>query len=47
LQQILLNLLSNAVKFTASGGSIRVKCRTDEQTVVIRVSDTGVGIPSD
>jgi PAS domain S-box-containing protein len=47
LQQILLNLLSNAVKFTPPGGRITVKCDSTRDTVLVRVSDTGVGIPAD
>jgi PAS domain S-box-containing protein len=47
LQQILLNLLSNAVKFTLAGGTIRLACRSTPELVEIRVSDTGVGIPTD
>jgi signal transduction histidine kinase len=45
-QQILWNLLSNAVKFTPKGGSVRIEVgRTDSQAV-IRVIDTGKGIPA-
>jgi len=53
LQQVLLNLLSNAVKFTASGGRITVETpgngesAADPDHVVLRVSDTGIGIPRD
>ena len=47
LQQILLNLLSNAVKFTPPGGRIRVECSAEPDYMVVRVSDTGVGIPPD
>ena len=47
LQQILLNLLSNAVKFTADGGRIGVNCSAEGDVMIVRVSDTGVGIPSD
>jgi PAS domain S-box-containing protein len=47
LQQILLNLLSNAVKFTPEGGRIGVHCSAQRDAMVVRVSDTGVGIPAD
>ncbi|HEY2379102.1 MAG TPA: ATP-binding protein [Gemmatimonadaceae bacterium] len=48
--QVLLNLLSNASKFTPPGGQVRVESArdaSDPQRVVVRVSDTGIGIPRD
>ena len=47
LAQVLINLLENAVKFTPEGGSIFLSARTDDDRVVIRVRDTGPGIPSE
>jgi signal transduction histidine kinase len=53
LQQILLNLLSNAIKFTdgqPGHAGLEVSCTVDPlaaDRVVLRVRDTGVGIPSD
>ncbi|MGA2798605.1 MAG: ATP-binding protein [Thermoguttaceae bacterium] len=45
VQQILNNLLSNAIKFTPEGGWITVSAeRDDKDYLVLRVSDTGVGI---
>ncbi|MEP6992333.1 MAG: ATP-binding protein [bacterium] len=47
LQQILLNLLSNAVKFTPEGGHVAVECSAQEEEMIVRVIDSGVGIPAD
>jgi signal transduction histidine kinase len=47
LQQILENLILNAVKYTEPGGRITVSAAAEEFDAVIRVSDTGIGIPRD
>jgi len=41
--QILLNLVNNSVKFT-SKGEIKIKCYTENNDLVVSVSDTGIGI---
>jgi len=46
LRQVLLNLLSNAVKFTPAGGVVRLAAEVEPAgDLVLRVSDTGIGIP--
>jgi signal transduction histidine kinase len=44
IKQVVLNLVSNAVKFTPSGGRITIRASRREKTIVISISDTGVGI---
>ena len=44
MRQIILNLLSNAVKFTPPAGRITVTIAIDEHSVLLTVSDTGIGI---
>jgi signal transduction histidine kinase len=46
LRQILLNLLGNAVKFTERG-FVRLEIGQDVQGVYFRVTDSGIGIPSE
>ena len=45
LDSILMNLLSNAVKFTPPGGKVTLTATGEENSAVITVSDTGIGIP--
>ena len=44
--QILVNLLSNAIKFTPVGGHISADCEATVDTVTLRISDSGIGIPT-
>ena len=44
LAQVVGNLLSNAIKYTPVGGTITIAAGTDEDTLWIRVSDSGAGI---
>ncbi len=43
-KQIVLNLLSNAIKFTPGGGQVRVSARPEGTSIIVSVSDNGVGI---
>jgi signal transduction histidine kinase/CheY-like chemotaxis protein len=42
--QIISNLLNNAAKYTPPGGRIDLEAQTQGDEVLIRVSDTGIGI---
>ncbi|MHC4361010.1 MAG: sensor histidine kinase [Planctomycetota bacterium] len=47
ITQVLTNLLSNAIKFTPAGGSVSVSIQRRAEELLIRVSDTGMGIPKE
>lgn len=44
LDTVLRNLVDNAVKYTNAGGKVNVHSETKDNSIVISVSDTGVGI---
>lgn len=45
LSQVVSNLISNAVKYTGSGGAIRIAISQTKDFGIIKVRDTGIGIP--
>lgn len=44
-EQVLGNLLDNAVKYAGDGASVTVSARMEGEATVVRVADTGAGIP--
>jgi cell cycle sensor histidine kinase DivJ len=46
-RQIVLNLVSNAIKFTERGGTVTASAHVDGARLVLRITDTGVGIAAD
>jgi signal transduction histidine kinase len=47
LRQVISNLLDNAIKYTSARGSIRLELTSDATRALLRVRDTGVGIPAE
>lgn len=44
IRQVVENLLSNALRYTDAGNSVKVSTRDAKDSVIIEVSDTGIGI---
>jgi len=47
LFQVFSNVLHNANKYTPAGGQVSVTCERAGAEVIIRIRDTGIGIPTD
>ena len=46
VSQVIGNLLHNAAKFTPRGGAVRVELSHQDGAAVVRVKDTGIGVPT-
>jgi two-component system sensor histidine kinase/response regulator len=44
-RKIFGNLISNAIKYTHAGGSVHVEVQKQAKSIIIIISDTGIGIP--
>ncbi|MFH1533266.1 MAG: ATP-binding protein [Pseudomonadota bacterium] len=46
IEKVLANLIGNAVRYTQEGGHVEVELRARNGFAVVRVSDNGIGIPT-
>jgi CheY-like chemotaxis protein len=47
LTQVFANLLNNAAKYTPRGGTIHIKVEQRDDSVKVRIVDSGIGIPQE
>jgi len=48
LERVILNILENAIKYTPPGGTVEMAIDTSQaDQLLLRVTDTGIGIPAD
>ncbi len=45
IRQVLTNLIVNALRYTARGGEIRISCHVEREHLILKVQDSGRGIP--
>lgn len=44
MTQVMLNLLGNALQYTPQGGQVTVTVERDQDQIIVRVADTGIGM---
>jgi len=47
IKQMAINLIDNAIKYTPSEGKVSVKVYVEDNAGIIRIEDTGIGIPEE
>ncbi|NCO32362.1 MAG: hypothetical protein AUJ92_15745 [Armatimonadetes bacterium CG2_30_59_28] len=47
LKQVMINLVNNAIKYTGNGGEVTIEVSLDDDSVITRVRDSGIGIPQE
>ncbi len=46
IEETISNLLANSIKYTHKNGKVDLDVTCDEQSILIRIKDTGIGIPN-
>ncbi|MBD3245249.1 MAG: GAF domain-containing protein, partial [Candidatus Moranbacteria bacterium] len=46
LEQAILNLINNSIQYTPAQGKITIKIEDKKEEIILRIADTGIGIPS-
>ncbi|HYG83497.1 MAG TPA: ATP-binding protein [Verrucomicrobiae bacterium] len=46
IQQVIMNLIDNAIFYSHAGDSIKIELLKDDKNVVLRIKDTGIGVPA-
>jgi len=44
-RHVVVNFLDNAIYYTPPGGTINVQLKTDNKSLVVKVTDSGIGVP--
>lgn len=47
MTEAIYNILDNSIKYTEPGGTVKVELMRDLGNIIVRISDTGIGIPKD
>lgn len=47
IRQALVNLVHNAIKFNRPGGKVTITATAGSDSITVRISDTGIGIPKE
>lgn len=47
MEEVLANLINNAIKYSPPGGIIELSAETENGYMILRISDTGYGIPEE
>lgn len=46
IEETITNLLLNSIKYTPTNGTVQVQVKDNGETVLVEISDTGIGIPA-